>query len=125
MFSIMATNIISFLLTSTHFCVVTRPYAFDFSNHARILDHLTKLLWEPYFLHTSLPKVLYLSLPLIDIFNLQCVLLPPPPPEVHGSTTLPGTAWGTQMSLLELTVEEIKIPSEMEVAPTYRLLIHW
>ena len=26
------------------------------------------------------------------------------------------------MSLLELTVEEIKIPSEMEVAPHYRLL---
>ena len=50
------------------------------------------------------------------------MLLPPPPSEVHGSTTLQGTAWGTQMSLLELTVEEIKMPSEMEVAPHYRLL---
>jgi len=52
----------------------------------------------------------------------QSVFLPPPPSEVHGSTTPPGRAWGTQMSLLELTVEEIKMPSEMEVAPHYRLL---
>merc|ERR1711899_664976 len=33
-----------------------------------------------------------------------------------------GQSMGTQMSLLELTVEEIKIPSEMEIAPHYRLL---